>query len=209
MTPSLLQNTSGIGIAQVQSHGTAALLAHHFSVNLHKHGSAQGGSQREFLAVSLCCLRPTLTSQESRRASMPLSLAANVLLLWRDHFVELPKVQDQLGIMQTLTTPPRSRSCNGQFRTVRVLKERRWAWETSTYKALQGHWRTGAEILWFPMQSAIQRALRGVLCVFATTGCGMGPGWALQGGQFKGLQLQQPSWTMTHGWLLRCFFGVA
>lgn len=132
MTPSLHQNTSGVGVAQVQSHGTAALLARHLSVNLRKHSSAQGRSQREFPAVSVCSLQPTLTSQESRRASMLLSLAANVSLLRRDHFLELPKGRGELGIMQMLTTLPRSQSCNRQFRTVRLLKKVGRAWETST-----------------------------------------------------------------------------
>lgn len=123
MTPSLLQNSGGVGVAQVQSHGTAALLAHHLSVKLHKHRSAQGRSQREFSAVSLHSLPPALSSQESRRASMPLSLAANISLLRQGDFLELPKVQGELGVMQMLIMLLSSRSCNQQIRTVRVLKK--------------------------------------------------------------------------------------
>lgn len=51
---------------------------------------------------------------------------------------------------------------------------------------LQGHWRTGAEILWFPMQSATQRALRGVLCVFATTQCGWAQAELCREGSLEG-----------------------
>lgn len=120
MTPSLFQNTCGVGVAQVQSHGTAMLLAHHLSVKSHKHDCAQGRSQHEFPAVSLCSLQVVPTSQERRRVGKPLSLTANVSLLKPGHLLELPTVQSELGIMQMLTALPRSWSCSLKIRTVRT-----------------------------------------------------------------------------------------
>lgn len=93
--------TCGVGVAQVWSHSTAVLLAHQLlRVSSHEHSSTQGRSQHEFPDVSLSSLQPTLTSQESRHASMPLSLAPNLSLLRYDNFLELTKVQGDLGVMQ-------------------------------------------------------------------------------------------------------------
>lgn len=70
---------------------------------------------------------------------MPVSQTANILMLRCGNFLELPKIQSEVGFVQMLTTLPRSQLCNWQLRAVRVLKKGEGAWETSTQKASQDH----------------------------------------------------------------------
>lgn len=57
-------------------------------------------SQHELPKISLSSLQLMLTPQECRHPRMPLSLAANLFLLRYHNFLELTKVQSNLGIMQ-------------------------------------------------------------------------------------------------------------
>lgn len=72
MTPSLLQNTCGVGVAQVQSYGTAMLLAYCLSVNLRKMALHKAGAS---MSSPLFLCAPYKNRSLLRKADMPACLS--------------------------------------------------------------------------------------------------------------------------------------